>query len=327
MPDVSRAGRAAPRVGDRARLVRRPAERDVRTRRAPRRRSAGDEDGHGFTRSPPRRATAIGTSAASASSAPRRNGRENAAVTARSSSATQALLERPVLLVVRPIGERATDVGHLAVGGAGRWRGRPARRRACRAAGSSLSSTAAAPARSARSSLRSSARREDGCQEQQADDDPRVPRRDRPAAVHRLRRATVQRALGERREREPEARIRRAPAGAIVHHQAEPGSTPSAASPPAMRIAPAAARVARAADARARQRRVAIAAARHDGDDDARRRRRRCASRRRAAARAGTAPRSARRRRAAARGSRGRSAVPAGSTTRPRRAGATRQRA
>ena len=47
---------------------------------------------------------------------------------------------------------------------------------------------------------------EDRRQQQQPEDDAGVARGDRPAAVHRLRRAPGERALGQRGEREPETR-------------------------------------------------------------------------------------------------------------------------
>src|SRR6185436_17021131 len=47
--------------------------------------------------------------------------------------------------------------------------------------------------------------REDRREEEEPDDDSGMARRDRPAAVHRLRLATMERALGQRGQREPEA--------------------------------------------------------------------------------------------------------------------------
>ena len=171
-----------------------------------------------------------------------------------------------------------------------------------------LSRTAAAPARSARSSLRSRAVVNTGVSSSSPSDDARVPGRDRPAAVHRLRRAAVERALGERRERQPETgadedlrRHRPPPRRAGEHaERGEPaGDEDDARTPRACAGLPM-----RGRDAAGRDR-----GDRHHRHDRRRRRRDPSASRRRGAARAGTAPPSARPRAAAARGSRRRSAV------------------
>ena len=67
---------------------------------------------------------------------------------------------------------------------------------------------------------------EDRRQQEQPEHDARVPCGDRPAAVHRLRGAAGQRALGQRREREPETgpdrELRRdRPGGSCVGEPAE----------------------------------------------------------------------------------------------------------
>ena len=116
----------------------------------------------------------------------------------------EPLLEPSVLLVVRPIGERDPHVGHLPVGGADDGEhvlgdGELVERRDVavehrRGTGAQRTVLVAVERR-----------REDRRQEQQADDDPGVPCGDRPAAVHGLRGAPGERALGQRGEREPEA--------------------------------------------------------------------------------------------------------------------------
>src|SRR6478735_367292 len=229
------------RVCDGARLERRATERDV----------AGDERARKHGRDQDRqrlhtltvlRESTIGTRAASASSAASRNGREKAAVTARSSCATSSSSSP------RYSGVSGRSTNAPRTSGTSRSDARTIASTSCATAsfssgGMPLSRTAAAPARSARSSLRSRAVVNTGVNSSS----PRTTPACRAAIVQPPCTACGERPWRARSVSAESASPRPAPTricGSTVHHHADPGSTPSAASPPVTRTTPASARVA-----------------------------------------------------------------------------------